>query len=90
LRDGDIDLARQNLERAPESLRGWEWDHFYGRLDESSLTLQAGFGAMTAFSADGEEVRSAAGDGDGHTVLRTWRVSDGVQTSTRRVAGRGR
>lgn len=38
LRDGDVVTASQHLHAAPEALRGWEWDHYMARLDQSSAS----------------------------------------------------
>jgi WD40 repeat protein len=35
LRAHDVAEARQQLARAPEELRGWEWHHLAGRVDDS-------------------------------------------------------
>ena len=32
----DVEDAKRQLDRAPEELRGWEWHHAAGRLDDSS------------------------------------------------------
>ncbi|MFI5402421.1 MAG: WD40 repeat domain-containing serine/threonine protein kinase, partial [Planctomycetota bacterium] len=39
LRAHDVAEARQQLQRAPEPLRGWEWRHLVGRLDDSVRTI---------------------------------------------------
>jgi serine/threonine protein kinase len=40
LRGFDCESARQQLERAPESLRGWEWHYLNSRLDDSAVTIR--------------------------------------------------
>ncbi|MEM7306606.1 MAG: protein kinase [Planctomycetota bacterium] len=38
--EGDGFIARRRLERAPEELRGWEWDYLLSQLDDTELRLQ--------------------------------------------------
>lgn len=38
----DVALARRSLERAPASLRGWEWRHLSAQLDQSLVTVPTG------------------------------------------------
>jgi WD40 repeat protein/serine/threonine protein kinase len=39
LQNHDVDDAARHLESAPEALRGWEWRHLHGRLDDSSAVV---------------------------------------------------
>src|SRR5262249_36267199 len=39
LQNHDVGGAARQLKSAPESLRGWEWQHLQTRLDDSSLTI---------------------------------------------------
>jgi eukaryotic-like serine/threonine-protein kinase len=41
LQNHDVADAARQLEAAPEELRGWEWQHLYSRLDDSSATFPA-------------------------------------------------
>ncbi len=55
LRAHDVAEARQQLQRAPEPLRGWEWRHLVGRLDDSvrTIALPGRAIAVGTMSADG-------------------------------------
>ena len=53
----DTVLARSNLEAAPEEMRGWEWRHFYSRLDQSSLAIDAGTGRHTELRFEADDTR---------------------------------
>jgi len=55
LRAHDVGEARQQLARAPEPLRGWEWRHLEGRLDDSvrTIALPGRTVMIGALSADG-------------------------------------
>jgi len=39
LQNHDVTDALRQLNAAPENLRGWEWQHFYSRLDDSSSVM---------------------------------------------------
>ncbi len=39
LLNDDVALAQRSLDRAPHTLRGWEWHHLWAQLDHSLLTL---------------------------------------------------
>ncbi len=63
LREGLVGLAREKLERAPEHLRGWEWEHFASRLDRSSWSTTLGAFSLTLaldLSADGRSIAGGA------------------------------
>jgi len=55
LDSGDLTGARDYLERAPETLRGWEWRYLHGRLTQ----------AIAAFEDLGGEVEAVAVSPDG-------------------------
>jgi WD40 repeat protein/predicted Ser/Thr protein kinase len=40
LQSHDIADAARHLDAAPESLRGWEWQHLHSRLDDSSQVIR--------------------------------------------------
>jgi len=89
LNDGDIDLARQHLERAPRELRGWEWDHFESRLDDSAMTFKVADPKLLqalSFSADGARLRAVDGMPDDYRV-NTWNLADGSLASVRPAPG---
>ncbi len=64
----DIREAIRQLEAAPPELRGWEWRHLQGRLDQS-LAVVAGLPKTrnTAFCPPGK--RLAVADADGYRLL---------------------
>ncbi|MGK0219990.1 MAG: serine/threonine protein kinase/WD40 repeat protein [Planctomycetota bacterium] len=65
LADTDPYLARQQLEAAPEALRGWEWRHLASRLKRYARTYEADVpstGPM-AYFAGGTRMVSALVDG---------------------------
>jgi WD40 repeat protein len=64
----DIYEATRQLESAPNELRGWEWRHLQGRLDQS-LAVVAGLPGTgnIAFCPPGERI--AVADGRGYRVL---------------------
>ena len=61
----DIREASRQLDQAPEELRGWEWRHLQGRLDQS-LAVVAGRSGKTsiAFCPPGRRVAVADGRSD--------------------------
>ncbi|MCA9726269.1 MAG: protein kinase, partial [Candidatus Eisenbacteria bacterium] len=64
IRSNQIEDAARFLDEAPEDLRGWEWDHLYGRLDHSLEQVVAHDTWVTAlaFSPDGQTLASASYD----------------------------
>jgi WD40 repeat protein len=50
LQSHDVADAARQLDAAPEGLRGWEWRHLHGRLDDSSsvVPLPVGVGFLVA------------------------------------------
>ncbi len=77
----DLYAARLRLTQAPEDLRGWEWRHLFGRLDES---LQVFEGTGMAFAPSGAlRVIDPAG------VVREYDLSRGTSRELARVAREG-
>ena len=59
LRAGDVSEADHQLSTSPASLRGWEWEHFHSRLDQSLMSIDIGEHSSRAavrFSAVGEDL----------------------------------
>src|SRR5262249_24221630 len=61
----DVADAARQLDAAPEDLRGWEWRHLHGRLDDSSavIPLPAGGSGILIPGPDRLRVGIASGDG---------------------------
>jgi eukaryotic-like serine/threonine-protein kinase len=64
----DVREAGRQLRSAPEELRGWEWRHLQGRLDQSLAVVTGlpGLGSV-AFCPPGERI--AVADGRGYRIL---------------------
>jgi WD40 repeat protein len=62
----DVREAARQLEKAPAALRGWEWRHLHGRLDQG-LAVVAGSvpEGLFAFCPPGRRLAEPAGDGHG-------------------------
>jgi WD40 repeat protein len=62
----DIRETARQLEKAPAALRGWEWRHLRGRLDQA-LAVVAGSvqGGRFAFCPPGHRLAELVGDGRG-------------------------
>ncbi|MCR9243535.1 MAG: protein kinase [bacterium] len=84
----EVAVAEGALERAPEQLRGWEWQHLSSRLDMSMLQLQLPVGASSydarpCFSDDDTVLSMWVGYGDpeadeeGRVRLVRWRLPTG-------------
>jgi WD40 repeat protein len=65
LSGNDVADAARHLERAPQELRGWEWRHLSGRLDDSSavIRLQPGTPALLLPGPKGLRVGTFTGTG---------------------------
>ncbi len=63
LRLDDVGEARQQLDRAPEYLRGWEWHYLYRRTHASSLVrADPGSGVAATSVAAGRTARVGSGE----------------------------
>ncbi len=65
LADTNPHVARELLDKAPESLRGWEWRHLQCRLERQARVYEADAASTgpIAYSPDGERLVSALVDG---------------------------
>ena len=80
----DVVAAQRHLDEAPASLRGWEWQHFNSRLDDSTIVIRQHHHYALAFSADGSAIRAATkGEADDQYILKTWNAVDGTLRHTR-------
>ncbi|NNF06739.1 MAG: hypothetical protein HKN21_08260, partial [Candidatus Eisenbacteria bacterium] len=61
--------ARRQLWGAPEHLRGWEWQHLLGRLDQSRVSLAPHERGITALAFNKAGTRLWSGSLDEHVVL---------------------
>lgn len=90
LRNNDVVSARQRLDRAPASLRDWEWHHLRSRVDLSQRVLpMTSFVHGIAFSGGRDLVAGA----DWKNQVRVWNQKTGElvhtfkgQTPAERVA----
>ncbi|MCC7138100.1 MAG: protein kinase [Planctomycetes bacterium] len=91
LETGDARAAVASLEAAPRARRGWEWDHFAARADESLRTFGSTSEAVldAAFAEDADHVvlvvRARAGSTPAR--VRTVRWRDGTVVSERATMG---
>lgn len=61
IRDHRTADAARHLEAAPEHLRGWEWDHLHGRLDDSLHMVRVSFSPRhLAISPDGSMIAASS------------------------------
>ncbi|MCA8950644.1 MAG: protein kinase [Planctomycetes bacterium] len=94
---GQAAAARDNLDRCPEELRGWEWGHLDRQVDQSfaALAVEAGFLRRVAFAPPGLFGAGASGTvhvwslPDGSEV-RSFGVPNGAAILTLAVSGDGR
>ncbi len=75
----DVALAQRSLNRAPPTLRGWEWRHLSAQLDQSLLTIST---AGIAVSPYPYFIRDESGESvaltTDHGVLR-WSLPSGAR-----------
>ncbi|MBI4717068.1 MAG: protein kinase [Planctomycetes bacterium] len=75
----DVALARRSLDRAHQTLRGWEWRHLSAQLDQSLFTIStAGVGASPYPYFIRDEAGESVALTTDHGVLR-WNLSDGAR-----------
>lgn len=74
-RDGQIDAAREVLDKLPADLRGWEWDYLRQLCDYRRLTWEAHPGGARGLSLAGNLLASVGEDGS----VRTWRTDTGKE-----------
>ncbi len=77
-----LDSAERALNDAPPSLRGWEWDHLYGRLDGSYATWHGHDHWVTALAVSPDGARLASGSYDG--TVKIWDLEDSSHIRTLR------
>ncbi len=76
--------AQRHLNAAPEHLRGWEWRHLSGRVDDRLASATAGFAPMFLdLSADDSLVASGSSSGNIHV----WSTPDLTPAGSVRIAG---
>jgi WD40 repeat protein/tRNA A-37 threonylcarbamoyl transferase component Bud32 len=76
LRLGEMDQVERRLFMCPRRLRGWEWDYFKRKVDQSSLTSRRlkVWVHSVAFSPDGTRIASGCGADLG---VRLWDATTG-------------
>jgi WD40 repeat protein len=74
-----VDAARQ-LDAAPGDLRGWEWRHLHGRLDDSSSVIPLPAGEVGFLLPGSDGLRAGAETADG---LRLIELESGKYTTVR-------
>jgi len=77
---GDPGTARLHLDRAPASLRGWEWRYLHRGLDESRAVLAGHTDAVLSVSAAPDGALLASGSLDG--TVKLWRVTSASELAS--------
>ncbi len=67
--------ARERLERVPQVLRGWAWDHLHSRLDRSVRTFRGHLGPVS--SAVWHPSKNLVASGAEDRTIRLWDASTG-------------
>jgi serine/threonine protein kinase/WD40 repeat protein len=76
IRSGQVSAAREFLDAAPETLRGWEWHHLRYRLEVSRLAIDAHGAGITDLALEPGSRRVASASFDRR--VRFWNLDSGA------------